>query len=394
MGPLAGLKVVELAGIGPGPFCAMLFSDMGAEVIRVDRTQPSDLGFPRPHGAVLLNRGRRSVAIDLKNPDGVEALLRLAEQADALIESFRPGVAERLGIGPDACLARNPRLVYGRMTGWGQTGPLAHVAGHDINYIALTGALHSIGPRGGPPVHPLNLVGDFAGGALYLAYGVLAAVFEAGRSGQGQVVDASMVEGVASLMTGFFGLRGAGAWTDARGDNIVDGGSHFYGVYETKDGKHISLGAIEPKFYKLMVELLGLEGVDLSRQLDRAGWQAMREKVAAAVLGKTRDEWCEILEGTDVCFAPILDMAEATEHPHNKARGTFVEVDGFIQPGPVPKFSRTPPAIQGPAAAPGAHTEAVLADWGFGADEIAALEDSGAVGWQGPAEGQEEHDEL
>ncbi len=387
MGPLAGLKVVELAGIGPGPHCAMLFSDMGAEVVRVDRTLPSGLGVPRPYGSDLLNRGRRSVAIDMKNPDGVATLLRLAEQADALIEPFRPGVAERLGIGPDACLARNPKLVYGRMTGWGQTGPLAHAAGHDINYIALSGALHGIGQRGGPPVPPLNLVGDFGGGALYLAYGMLAAVFEAGRSGKGQVVDVSMVEGAASLMTGFFGLRGIGMWTDERGDNIIDGGAHFYGVYETKDGKYISLGAIEPKFYKLMIDLLGLEGVDLSIQLDRIHWPAMREKVAAAVQEKTRDEWCEIMEGTDVCFAPVLDMAEAPEHPHNKARGTFVEIDGFVQPGPAPKFSRTPPAIRGPAPAPGTHTRAVLADWGFGAEEIAALEDSGAVGWRGPAEG-------
>lgn len=387
MGPLAGFKVVELAGIGPGPHCAMLFSDMGAEVIRVDRTLPSGLGVPRPYGSDLLNRGRRSIAIDMKHPDGVMALLRLVEGADALIEPFRPGVAERLGIGPDACLARNPKLVYGRMTGWGQTGPLAHAAGHDINYIALSGALHGIGARGGPPVPPLNLVGDFGGGALYLAYGMLAAVFEAGRSGKGQVVDVSMVEGAASLMTGFFGLRGIGAWTDKRGDNIIDGGAHFYGVYETKDGKYISLGAIEPKFYNLMIELLGLESVDLSRQLDRADWQAMREKVAVAVLGKTRDEWCEIMEGTDVCFAPVLDMAEAPEHPHNKARGTFVEIDGFVQPGPAPKFSRTPPAIRGPAPAPGTHTRAVLADWGFGAEEIAALEVSGAVGWRGPAEG-------
>ena len=384
MGPLAGMKVVELAGIGPGPFCAMLLSDLGAEVVRIDRRVPSGLGVPRPHGSDLLNRGRRSVSVDMKNPKGIETVLRLAGQADALIEPFRPGVAERLGVGPEDCFARNPKLVYGRMTGWGQTGPLAKAAGHDLNYIALSGALHAIGPRGGPPVPPLNLVGDFGGGALYLAYGMLAAIWEAQRSGKGQVVDVSMVEGAASLMTGFYGLRGFGAWTDRRGDNIIDGGAPFYSVYEAKDGKYVTLGAIEAKFYALMLDALGLaDDPVMHDQMDKAQWPVQREKIAAVIASRTRDEWTALLEGTDICYAPVLEMAEVKDHPQNAARGSFVEIDGCLQPGPAPKFSRTKAEIQGPPVAPGTQTREVLAAWGFGSDEIDALESTGAVGWRG-----------
>jgi alpha-methylacyl-CoA racemase len=382
MGPLKGLKVVELAGIGPGPFCAMLLSDMGAEVIRVDRREPSGLGVQRPHRLDLLNRGRRSIAVDLKNPKGVETVLRLAAGADALIEPFRPKVAERLGVGPEECWKRNPRLVYGRMTGWGQTGPLAEVAGHDLNYIALSGALHAIGPKDGRPVPPLNLVGDFGGGALYLAFGIMSAIWEAQRSGKGQVVDVSMVEGAASLATGFWGMLAAGMWTEARESNILDGAAPFYGTYETKDGKYVSLGAIEAKFYQLMLDKLGLSGETLPKQMDKSGWTALRARVASIIKTKTRDEWCETMEGTDVCFAPVLSFTEAPKHPHNKARGSFVEVDGVVQPGPAPKFSRTKPTIQRPPAQPGEHTEEALRDWGFSAGEIKVLADAGAIGWR------------
>jgi alpha-methylacyl-CoA racemase len=384
MGPLAGMKVVELAGIGPGPFCAMLLSDLGAEVVRIDRREPSGLGVPRPHGSDLLNRGRKSVALDMKTPEGVETVLRLAAQADALIEPFRPGVAERLGVGPDDCFARNPKLVYGRMTGWGQTGPLAKAAGHDLNYIAISGVLHAIGPRGGAPVPPLNIAGDFGGGALYLAFGMMAAIWEAQRSGKGQVVDVSMVEGAASLITGFYGLRGFGAWTDKRGDNIIDGGAPFYSVYEAKDGKYVTLGAIEAKFYALMLDALGLAGDPvMDDQMNKDKWPAQREKIAAVMATKTRDEWTALLEGTDICYAPVLDMGEVKDHPHNAARGSFVEIDGYLQPGPAPKFSRTKAEIQGPPVAPGTHTREVLEGWGFGSDEIDALEAAGAVGWRG-----------
>ncbi|MFO0996794.1 MAG: CaiB/BaiF CoA-transferase family protein [Alphaproteobacteria bacterium] len=381
MGPLKGLKVVELAGIGPGPFCAMLLSDMGAEVIRIDRREPSGLGVQRPHRLDLLNRGRRSIAVDLKHPKGVDTVLRLAASADALIEPFRPKVAERLGVGPEECWKRNPRLVYGRMTGWGQTGPLAEVAGHDLNYIALSGALHAIGPKDGRPVPPLNLVGDYGGGALYLAFGIMAAVWEAQRSGKGQVVDVAMVEGAASLATGFWGMMAAGMWTETRESNILDGAAPFYGTYETKDGKYVSLGSIEAKFYTLMLEKLGLAGETLPKQMDKSSWSALRARVASIIKTKTRDEWCQIMEGTDVCFAPVLSFSEAPNHPHNKARGSFVEIDGIVQPAPAPKFSRTKSAVQRGPAEPGEHTEEALRDWGFSADEIAALSKAGAIGW-------------
>ena len=370
MGPLVGYKIIELAGIGPGPFCAMMLSDMGAEVVRVERIEPSGLGLPKEPTFDLLNRGRQSVAIDLRKKEGAETVLRLVEKADALIEGFRPGVTERLGIGPAECFFHNPKLVYGRMTGWGQEGPLAQAAGHDINYISLVGALHSIGREEEAPVPPLNLVGDFGGGGLFLAFGIVCGLLEASKSGQGQVVDSAMVDGAASLMTMFYGLRAMGIWTDQRGENLLDGGAHFYDVYQTADGRYISVGSIEPKFYDELLRLTGLEGKRLPGQLDRTKWPEMREVLRAVFRTKTRDEWCAIMEGTDVCFAPVLSMEEAPKHPHNRARGTFVEIDGVIQPGPAPRFSRTPAEVQGPPAQPGQHTDAVLSEWGFTAKEI------------------------
>ena len=379
MGPLAGIKVVELAGIGPGPMCAMLLSDMGAEVLRVDRVTPSGLGMKREPRFDLLNRGRRSVAIDVKTDEGREAVLRLIEQADALIEGFRPGVMERLGLGPEPCLDRNAALVYGRMTGWGQSGPVSHAAGHDINYIALTGALHAVGPRNGPPVVPLNLFGDFGGGALYLAFGIACGIIEARQSCQGQVVDAAMTDGSASLMTMFYGMLASGNWNDHRGSNPVDGGSHFYTVYETKDAKHVSIGSIEAKFYAELLQLTGLDEETLPEQFDADNWETMREKLTVIFKSKTRDEWVAIMEGSDVCFAPVLSLSEAPEHPHNQSRDTFVEVDGIVQPAPAPRFSRTEATIQSPPPSPGQHTDEALADWGFGSDELAILRDRAAI---------------
>jgi len=379
MGALSGYRVIELAGIGPAPMCAMMLSDMGAEVLRIDRTADAGLGIAMETKYNLLNRGRRSVAFDLKRPEAAEALLRLVERADALIEGFRPGVMERLGIGPDQCLARNPRLVYGRMTGWGQEGPLAHAAGHDINYIALAGALHSIGRTGETPVPPLNLVGDFGGGALYLALGIVTGLLEAQKSGKGQVVDTAMVDGVASLMTAIYGMRGAGVFTDNRGENMLDTGAHFYDAYETSDGKYICIGSIEAKFYEELLRLSGLKGEELPRQLDRKSWPAMKERIAKLFRTKTRDEWCRIMEGSDVCFAPVLSMEEAPRHPHNRQRATFVEENGVIQPAPAPRFSRTPSAIQRPPARPGEHTEEALRDWGFSVSDLERLRACGAI---------------
>ncbi|MCW5891148.1 MAG: CoA transferase [bacterium] len=379
MGPLTGFRIVELAGIGPGPFCAMLLADLGAEVLRVERTADAGLGIAKPVEFDLYNRSRRCIAVDLKTPDGVPTVLRLVARADALIEGFRPGVMERLGLGPEPCLARNPRLVYGRMTGWGQTGPLAQAAGHDWNYIAITGALHAIGRAGEAPVPPLNLVGDFGGGSLYLAVGILAGLLETQRSGKGQVVDAAITDGAASLMTLFYGLAGAGLWHGERGRNLLDTGAHFGEIYETRDGKYVSVLAIEPKFYAELCRRIGLDPATLPAQNDQGEWPALKERFAAVFRTKTRDEWCAILEGTDACFAPVLPMAEAPAHPHNVARGTFVEVGGVVQPAPAPRFSRTPGAIQSPPARPGEHTDAALADWGFAADEIAALRAAKAI---------------
>src|SRR5579863_10529310 len=378
MGVLSGYRVIELAGIGPGPMCAMLLSDMGADALRIDRLADAGLGIGMDTKYSLLNRGRRSVALDLKRPEAIEAVLKLVERADALIEGFRPGVTERLGLGPDDCLKRNPLIIYGRMTGWGQEGPLAHAAGHDINYIALSGALHSFGRKGDVPVPPLNLVGDFGGGALYLALRVVAGLLEAQKSGKGQVVDAAMVDGAASLMTAIYGMHGSGFWNNNRGDNILDTGAHYYEVYETKDGKFVSIGSIETKFYDELLELSGLKREELARQNDRDAWPAMKQKVAAIFKTKTRDEWCKIMEGSDVCFAPVLSMTEAPKHPHNRHRGTFIEDDGVIQPGPAPRFSRTPSKIQRPPARPGEHSEEALRDWGFSASDLEKLRKAAA----------------
>ncbi len=377
-GPLEGLKVVELAGIGPGPMCAMLLSDMGAEVVRVDRPAQVDLGIDRGRKYNVLNRGRRSIAVDLKSPEGVEVVLKLVEGADALIEGFRPGVTERLGLGPDVCAERNPRLVYGRMTGWGQEGPLAHAAGHDINYIALTGVLDAIGNEGGPPVPPLNLVGDFGGGALYLALGVCAGIIEAQRSGTGQVIDAAMVDGAASLLTSIYGIHGSGGWTE-RGTNILDSGAHFYGTYECSDGNWISIGSIEGKFHAELLEKLGIDPSEIPDRMDQARWTEHKVRLTELFLSKTRAEWCDIMEGSDVCFAPVLSMAEAPDHPHMAKRGTFVEVEGVVQPAPAPRFSRTPGKVHGPVPEPGQHSREVLADWGFDAAAIDRLVDAGSV---------------
>jgi alpha-methylacyl-CoA racemase len=374
MGPLAGVRVVELAGIGPGPFCAMLLADLGAEVLRVDRPAAARTGWP-----TVLARGRRSVAVDLKHPDGAGVVLDLVAAADALVEGFRPGVAERLGIGPDACLARNPRLVYGRVTGWGQEGPWRQAAGHDIDYIALAGALHPVGPAGGPPVPPLNLVGDFGGGGMLLAFGVVAALLERGRSGAGQVVDAAMVDGAALLTTQFHELLAAGLWHERRGSNLLDGGAPFYGVYETADGRHLAVGALEPQFYAELLRRLGLDAGDLPDQLDRDGWPLLRERLAALFRTRTLDEWSELLAGTDACVAPVLGLGEAPAHPHNRARGTFVDVGGVVQPAPAPRFGRTPCDPPTPAAHPGEHTDQALTDWGVPAERVARLRATGAI---------------
>lgn len=372
MGPLAGIRIVEFAGIGPGPFAAMLLSDMGAEIIRIDRK-----GGRTPHKTEVTYRGRPAIALDMKKPESVEAALKLIESADGLIEGFRPGVMERLGVGPDVCLKRNPKLVFGRMTGWGQTGPLASAAGHDINYIALSGALHGIGNRGQKPVPPLNLVGDFGGGALYLAFGMVCGLLEAKSSGKGQVVDTAMTDGAASLMTMFYGMKAMGMWQDERGVNMLDSGAHFYDTYETKDGKFVAIGSIEPQFYALLMEKTGIKDEAFAAQMDRGAWPDLKEKLAAVIKTKTRDEWDALMEGTDVCYAPVLSLGEAPNHPHNAARKTFIEVDGVVQPAPAPRFSRTVPEVQG--APQGADNETALAKWGFSKDEIAALASAGAI---------------
>ena len=372
-GPLNGIKIVEFAGIGPGPFCAMLLSDMGAEIIRIDR-KGSRGGSVNDIGS----RGRKSVALDLKKPEGIEACLKLIEAADVVQEGFRPGVMERLGLGPDVCLARNPKLVYGRMTGWGQYGPLANAAGHDINYIALTGALAAIG-RKEAPVPPLNLVGDFGGGALYLAMGICAALIEAGKSGKGQVVDCAMTDGATSLMSMFYGMKASGIWSTNRSDNMLDGAAHFYDVYETADGKFVSIGSIEPQFYALLREKAGFDDSAFDAQMDRSAWPELKQKVADAFKTKNRDEWDAIMLGTDICYAPVLDMDEAYHHPHNQARETLVEIDGVVQPNVAPRFSRTESKIQGPAPTNGQHNDTALNEWGFSDDEVAALKAADAI---------------
>ena len=380
-GPLAGRRIIEIAGIGPGPFAAMLLADLGAEVIRVERAGAVRGPAPdTPHPDVLL-RGRRNVAIDLKHEDGAAALLDLVESADALIEGFRPGVMERLGVGPDECLARNPRLVFGRMTGWGQEGPYAQAAGHDINYIALAGALAHFGRRGGPPTPPLNMVGDFGGGGMFLALGVVAAMLEATSSGQGQVVDTAMVDGSAILMTMFWSFRAMGMFhEDARGTNLLDTGAHFYDVYECSDGEYVSIGSIEPQFYAELLRLTGLtDDEGFARQMDSSNWEGLKERLTELFKTKTRDEWCAVMEHTDVCFAPVLTMSEAAEHPHNVAREMIVERGGVQQPAPAPRFSRTENELGGLPAHAGQHTLEVFADWGVTADRIEALASAGAI---------------
>lgn len=372
MGPLAGVRVVELAGIGPVPFAAMLFSDMGAEVVRIDRK-----GGRVRHKSEVTYRGRSAVALDLKKAEAVEAALKLIASADILLEGFRPGVMERLGLGPDICLARNPRLVYGRMTGWGQEGPLAQAAGHDINYIALSGALHAIGGAGGKPVPPLNLVGDFGGGALYLAFGVMCGLVEARRSGRGQVIDAAMVDGAISLMAMFYGMRASGLWQDARGANLLDSGAPFYDTYETKDGKWIAIGSLEPQFYRELLVKTGLNGSEFDARMERERWPELRRRIAEKIREKTRDQWDEIMLGSEVCYAPVLSLDEAPSHPHNVARKNFVAIDGIVQPAPAPRFSATPPEVKRPAKPP--DNAAILAEWNFSPAEIAALEASGAI---------------
>ena len=372
-GPLTGLKIIEFAGIGPGPFCGMLLSDLGADVVRIDRK-----GQGRGSPADITARGRRSVGLDLKNPASIETCLRLFETADVVFEGFRPGVMERLGLGPDVALKRNPKLVYGRMTGWGQFGPYAQAAGHDMNYIAITGALHAIGTED-KPIPPLNLVGDFRGGALYLAFGILAGVIKARETGEGQVIDCAMSDGAASLMAMFYGFKASGAWTESRRSNLLDGGAHFYDTYQCSDGKWVSIGSIEPQFYALLLEKTGISDPAFKAQMDRGAWPDLKAKLAAVIATKTQSEWCDLMEATDVCFAPVLDLDEAPKHAHNVARQTFVELAGVTQPAPAPRFSKTPGAIQGPPPAIGAHDQEALLDWGFSEADVMALKANGAL---------------
>lgn len=377
MGPLSGIRILEMKGIGPGPYAGMLLADMGAEVVVIERSS-THRGVAMPSKLDPNSRGKKSIALDLKNPDGLSTLLKLAERADVLFEGYRPGVAERLGFGPEVCLQRNPRLVYGRMTGWGQTGPLAQAAGHDINYISLTGSLAAIG---GPdrPVVPLNLIGDYAGGSLFLVMGILAALIEVQKSGKGQVVDAAMTDGSASLMTMFHGLANLGGWKNQRGANMLDGGAHYYDVYETSDGKFVSIGSIEPQFYALLIEQAGLDRDTFKDQHNAKNWPELKRQLTNLFKTKTRDQWCEIMEGTDVCFAPVLDYTEAPEHPHNRARGTYISINGVAQPAPAPRFSRSECETPNAPPAEGSDTDAVLTDWGFDPASIESLRHRGAL---------------
>jgi alpha-methylacyl-CoA racemase len=383
MGPLQGVRVIEIASLAPAPFGCMVLSDLGADVLRVDRAANAAAGATSAVGgdaiADPLGRGRRSIGLNLKDPAGVEILLRLLDSADVLIEGFRPGVAERLGFGPDVCLERNPRLIYGRMTGWGQEGPMADMAGHDINYIGVAGALDPIGRAGERPVPPLNLIGDFGGGGMLLALGVLAALFERSKSGLGQVIDVAMVDGAALLTSFIHGMRAQGMWADRRGGNLLDGGAPFYDTYETADGGHMSVGALEPQFYAALLHGLGLDGEELPGQLDHDRWPELRARFTEIFKRKTRDEWTAVFAGTDACVTPVLGLGEAPGHPHNAAREGFVDVAGLVQPAPAPRFGRTPAAMPEPPVRPGAHTDPTLAALGLSADEIGALRASGAV---------------
>ena len=371
-GPLAGLKVVEMAGLGPAPFCGMLLADMGAQVLRITRPGPA---APLQDGRLdVFARGKQSISADLRDPAALAAVLDAIAKADALIEGFRPGVMERLGLGPDVCLARNPRLVYGRMTGWGQTGPLAHAAGHDINYIALAGALHAIGPAGQKPTVPLNYIGDFGGGGMLLGFGLVCALLEARTSGHGQVVDAAMTDGTALLSTMMYGFKAQGQWSNRRGDNMLDGGAHFYDTYTCADGKHIAIGAIEPQFYALLLKLLGITDPAFQAQMNPAAWPDLKQRLSALFATRPREAWCALLEGTDTCFAPVLDWDEAPVHPHNVARGTFVQVDGVVQPAPAPRFSRTVAQLRESRVEISA--DEMLESWGVGPDTVSALRGS------------------
>ena len=382
-GPLSGLKILELAGIGPAPLCCSLMSDLGADVLRIDRNADAGLGIGRDRRTDLTRRGRKSVSVDLKHSKGLETILKLVEEADVLVDPFRPGVTEKLGLGPEDCFVRNKKLIYARMTGWGQTGPLAHAAGHDLNYLSLTGIVHAVGSRE-KPIPPLNVVADMGGGAMSMALGILAGVYEARNSGEGQVVDISMTEGSAYLALGIYGMAAVGDYNHERESNFLDGGAHFYRCYETSDEKFVSIASIEAKFYAILLDKLGLAGDNtLPPQMDTAHWPAMSEKFAAIFKTKTRDEWCEIMEGTDICFAPVLTFNEAPDHPHNKARGTFVDVEGVPQPNPAPRFSRTPGSVKGAAPDYGADTRSGLVEWGFAEADVDALIEEKAVGWQG-----------
>ncbi len=378
MGPLSGKRIVEIAGIGPGPFCAMLLADLGAEVVRVDRASAVPDIMPDSPNLDLLNRGRRSVGVNLKTPEGIETVLKLVHESDALIEGFRPGVAERLGIGPEECLARNPKLIYGRMTGWGQEGTYSSMAGHDINYIALSGVLGMIGREGEKPIPPVNLVGDFGGGGMLLALGICAALVETAESGKGQIIDAAMTDGSALLSTMMHSFKAMGMWGD-RGTNLLDTGAPFYDVFECADGEFISLGSIEPQFYSELLRITEIEPSENPKQMDRTKWAEMKSKIGDAIKGKTRAEWEELMEGTDVCFAPVLSMDEAYEHPHNKQRNTFIEIAGVMQPAPAPRFSRTPASVSSPPPHAGQHTEEVLAGLGLTKDEILMLREQNII---------------
>ena len=378
-GPLKGIRIVEFAGVGPGPFCAMLLADMGAEIISLDRTTPHGLGIKKEARFNPTTRSRVSMAVDLKSASGRAVVLRLLEQADALIEGYRPGVMERLGLGPETCLERNRKLVFGRGTGWGQEGPLAESVGHDLNYLALTGALSMIGSRDRGPAIPLNLLGDYAGGGLYLALGIVSALLEAKTSGKGQIVDAAMIDGIQSLMTHYFAFIASGRWVFERESNFFDGGAPWYNVYETKDGKHISVAPVERKFYDQLLEAMGLDPAKVPDQLDRETWPELRRRFADIFRSKTRDEWCEVMEGREVCFAPVLNIDEAVNHPHMRARRSFLDVDGVLQPAPAPRFSRTPSSVRSGPPIPGSNTIEIMSAWGFSDAEIADLRKNGAI---------------
>ena len=361
-GPLSGVKVVEFEAIGPGPFCGMLLSDLGADVVRIDGPRSRSAGGRMD----VTGRGRRSISLNLKDAEDLETCLKLIEKADALFEGYRPGVMEKLGLGPEVVHARNRKLVYGRMTGWGQFGPMAQAAGHDINYIALTGALWATGRKGAPPAPPLNLIGDYGGGAMYLAMGLLAGIIHARTTGEGQVVDAAMTDGAASLTSMFWGMRASGIWADERDNNLLDGGAHFYDCYETSDGKWVSIGSIEPHVYALLLQKAGLDPAEFGAQMDKRQWPELSAKIAAVFKTRTRDEWDALMQGTDVCYAPVLDWNEAASHPHNRARETFIEIDGVTQPAPAPRFSKTPGKVRSAAPKPDEHRDEILAEWGLG----------------------------